>query len=96
MVGRLRDALALAASEADLLCVPVPDCCAVRLVDGLILEVGPLALPDTVATIACREILRDRGSEPSEAAVRAEVTRRGFRYSSPVVTPRTDATSRPL
>lgn len=82
MAGNLRAALALAASEADLFCFRVEEPGVVRLVDGVLLEHGPRASAHAVATIACREIVKDRNKKApcDEALVRREVESRGFKY----------------
>jgi hypothetical protein len=91
MGRKLGSALAIAAREAVLFCFEVPERGVVRLVDGMLLEHGPGASPDAIATIACREVLRDRGVT-DEAAVRADVQRRGFRYA-PLRLQQTDRTA---
>lgn len=82
MAGNLKAALALAASEAGLFCFGVDERGVVRLVDGVLLEHGPRASADAVATIACREIVKDKNKNApcDEALVRREVERRGFKY----------------
>lgn len=72
-------ALALAASDAGLFTFAVNELRVVRLVDGMLLEYGRGASPDAIATIACREVVRDRGDH-SEDSVRREVQKHGFVY----------------
>ena len=83
----MKEALALVASpEADLFFDDLPDGGGVvRLVHGVLLEYGPDASADAIATVACWEIVKGRG-ESSEEAVRAELARHGFRYVAPLET----------
>lgn len=82
-MGKLGKALALAASDAGLFCFRIDEPRAVRIVDGVLLEHGPRASADMVATVACREIVKDQNKNVAcdEALVRSEVERRGFRYA---------------
>lgn len=66
------------ARDADLFVVPVAEYGAVRVVDG-VLEVGPSASPDAIATVALRRQLAMAG-EKDEAAVRELVEGFGYRY----------------
>jgi hypothetical protein len=78
--GALRRALELAARDAGLFCFRVGERGHVQLVDGVQLEHGPRASADVVATIACRELVKDRG-QAGEELVRAEVASRGVKYA---------------
>lgn len=66
------------ARDADLFVVPIDDYGAVRVNRG-VLEVGPDASPDAIATLACRRQLRADGVH-DEGAVRDLVTALGFDY----------------
>jgi hypothetical protein len=66
------------ARDADLFVVPVEDYGAVRVNRG-VLEVGPNASHDAIATVACRRQLQLDGIT-DEASVRELVERFGFNY----------------
>lgn len=66
------------ARDADLFVVRVDDYGAVRLNRG-VLEVGPDASPDAIATLACRRLLHDDG-EHDETLVKRFVESLGFAY----------------
>ena len=66
------------ARDADLFVVPVEDLGAIRVVRG-VLEVGPGASPDAIATIACRRLLQLDGIH-DEGAVRQFVEHLDFAY----------------
>ena len=67
------------ARDAGLTVVSVADRGAVRLVRG-VLEVGPDASPDAIATIACRYELRQDGLVVDERHVEELVQTHGFLY----------------
>lgn len=66
------------ARDANLLVMPVEDYGAVRVVSG-VLEVGPNASPDAIATLACRRQLQLDGLN-DEGEVRTLVEDFGFEY----------------
>lgn len=66
------------ARAADLVMMPVADVGAVRRVGG-VLEIGPLASPDAIATASCRCILARDGVH-DEMEVMDLVERYGFDY----------------
>lgn len=66
------------ARQAQLLLMPVREIGAVRRV-GCVLEVGPLASADEIATVSCRCLLARSGVH-SETEVLGLVERYGFAY----------------
>lgn len=66
------------ARQAQLLLMPVREIGVVRRV-GSVLEVGPLASADEIATVSCRCMLARTGAH-AEAAVLDLVERYGFAY----------------
>jgi len=67
------------AREIGLFVIPIEESGVARLVRG-VLEVGPDASPDVIATIACRRQLEIDGLHATEAAVRELVEAFGFEY----------------
>jgi hypothetical protein len=67
------------ARDANLIVMRIAEYGAVRVRDG-VLEVGPDAPPDAIATVACRHLLAREG-ESSERCVQSMVESLGYEYS---------------